>query len=345
MIKFEDIRDVHLEISSLCNASCPWCPRTFWGYPHNGGYPEVNFSLDNAHQVFAPEFLRQLISININGNFGDIVMNPEGPAIVDYFLNENPNLNITISTNGGARDSVFWTQLARPGVTVQFCIDGLEDTHHLYRQNTVWSTVIHNAESFITAGGRAEWKMIEFDHNRHQIDQCRDMSQQMGFAEFRLIDEGRNTAPVFDRDGNLTHVLGNYTGEREFKVLFHKKTTEEFLLENILLDNIRQGKKPAKSVNCKAKEKRSIYISATGDVSPCCWTGFYPKTYGAGQYHGAANSQLIPLIVTYGLAFNNALDMPLKDCLEWFNSIENSWKIDRYDQGRLVICDDTCGQN
>ena len=60
MIAFNDIQDVHLEISSLCNASCSWCPRTFWGYPYNDGYPEVNLSLKQAKQIFQPEFLIQL---------------------------------------------------------------------------------------------------------------------------------------------------------------------------------------------------------------------------------------------------------------------------------------------
>jgi len=334
MIPFQDIRDVHLEISSLCNASCPWCPRTFWGYPYNGGYPEVNLSLDNAKKIFQTDFLNQLTSIRINGNFGDMVMNPEGPDIVEYFFSVNPKLDIDISTNGGARDSKFWAQLAQTPVTVLFCLDGLEDTHHLYRQNTVWSTVIKNAQTFMAAGGRAVWKMIEFDHNRHQIAQCRSMSQDLGFVDFKLINDGRNTAPVFDRHGNLTHVLGNYTGERNFEVLFHKKKTNEILLEDIVVD-----RQPKKHIFCKTKTLKSIYISATGDVSPCCFTGFYPKTYGAGQYHQAANAQLIPL-----LSKNNALEHTLEECIEWFNSVEQSWSIDRYEQGRLVICDDVCGK-
>ena len=37
MIFFNDIRDGHLEISTICNAACPFCPRNFWGYPYNGG--------------------------------------------------------------------------------------------------------------------------------------------------------------------------------------------------------------------------------------------------------------------------------------------------------------------
>lgn len=334
MIDYKEIKDVHLEISSMCNASCPYCPRTFWGYPYNGGYPEVNLSLDQAKIIFQPEFLTQLTSIRINGNFGDIVMNPEGPDIVDYFFSVNPKLSITISTNGGARDSKFWTQLAQTSVTVMFCIDGLEDTHHLYRQNTVWSTVIRNAQTFIAAGGNAVWKMISFDHNQHQFKICRDLSKQLGFANFQIVDDGRNTAPVFNNRGELTHVLGNYTGEKDFKVLIHKKTTDQILLEDIL-----PSRTPAVGVGCQTKKLKSIYISATGDVSPCCWTGFYPKTYGAGQYHEAANAQLIPLIVK-----NNALEHALADCIEWFKSVENTWKIPNYEQGRLIICDDVCGQ-
>lgn len=335
MIDYKEIKDVHLEISSMCNASCPYCPRTFWGHPYNGGYPEVNLSLAQAKIIFQPEFLTQLASIRINGNFGDIVMNSEGPDIVDYFFSVNPKLSITISTNGGARDSKFWTQLAQTPATVLFCIDGLEDTHHLYRQNTVWATVIRNAETFIAAGGNAVWKMISFDHNQHQIEACRQLSQELDFANFELVvDNERNTAPVFNNRGELTHVLGNYVGEKNFKTLMHKKTTDQILLEDIV-----PGRTPATSIGCQTKQLKSIYISATGDVSPCCWTGFYPKTYGAGQYHEAANAQLVPLI-----ARNNALEYPLSVCIEWFKSVENAWKITNYQQGRLVICDDVCGQ-
>jgi MoaA/NifB/PqqE/SkfB family radical SAM enzyme len=335
VIDYQDIRDVHLEISSLCNASCAWCPRTFWGYPYNGGYPETNLSLAQAQHIFRPEFLQQLTSIRINGNFGDIVMNPDGPAIVEYFFSHNPELEVTISTNGGARNKDFWTRLARTPAKVLFCLDGLEDTHHLYRQNTKWSTVINNAKEFISTGGYAVWSMIPFDHNRHQIDACKKTSQDLGFKEFELKNDGRDTAPVFDQHGGLVYVMGNYTGERNFKVLLHKKKTDQILLEDIIADRTSLP-----TISCLTKNLKSIYISATGDVSPCCYTGFYPKTYGHGQYHQAANAQLIPLIVK-----NNALEYSLQECIEWFKSVEKAWKIQDYKQGRLVICDDNCGQN
>jgi MoaA/NifB/PqqE/SkfB family radical SAM enzyme len=332
MYTTNQIRHVHLEISTLCNASCPWCPRTFWGYPYNGGYPELNLTLSNAQHIFTPAFLSQLNVIMINGNYGDAVMNPETPAIVEYFRQHNNNLTIEISTNGSARNRDFWTRLAQADVHVQFALDGLDNTHHLYRQNTLWATVIKNAQIFIKAGGSATWKMIEFTHNQHQIEQCKQLSRDLGFKNFNLVDQGRNTAPVFDKHGKLTHVLGNYTGEREFSVLFHKKITDTVLLEDIV-----NNRTPAK-IDCAVKKQRSIYIAANGDVSPCCHTGFYPHTYGAGQYHQAANHQLKSLIKK-----NNALEYTLAECIEWFQEMEKTWSIPTFEQGRLVICNDVCG--
>jgi len=333
MISYEEIRDVHLEISTLCNASCAWCPRNFWGYPYNGGYPEVNLNLEQAKKIFEPEFLQQLTSLKINGNFGDIVMNSQGPDIVEWFRAHNPDLEITIHTNGGARDHKFWSRLAASNARVCFALDGLADTHSLYRQNTVWETVIKNAEIFIHAGGRATWKMIPFKHNRHQIDACRALSMEMGFDEFDLIDHGRDTAPVFDRQGNLSHILGDYQGETDFKILFYKKTHDTVLLEDITIDRKCKSK-----ITCETQQLKSIYIAANGDVSPCCYTGFYPHTYGHGQYHQAANAQLVPLINK-----NNALEHPLRECIKWFVGVEQSWGNTSYQNGRLVICDDNCG--
>ena len=333
MIAYENIRDVHLEISSLCNAACPWCPRTFWGYPHNGGYPEVNLSLDNVKHIFSPDFIKQLGTIRVNGNYGDLVMNSESPDIVEYFLWANPDLNISVSTNGSARSRQFWQRLGHQGIKIDFCIDGLEDTHHLYRQQTSWKQIIRNAGIFMEAGGRAVWKMLEFDHNRHQIDECQRLSKQLGFDDFNLVKTSRNSAPVFDRRGQLVHIMGDYRGETNFEILFHRKTTDTVLLEDITSNRV-----PKNGIACETKRLKSIYIAANGDVSPCCYTGFYPRTYGHGQYHQAANAQLTPLVTK-----NNALEFSLRETIEWFNEVEKSWSHRSYEQGRLIICDDNCG--
>ncbi len=332
MYNISQIKHVHLEISSRCNAACPLCPRNFYGYPYNDGYVEHDMTLSEAKTIFYPEFLFQLNEIYINGNFGDAVMNPDTVPIVEYFQNSNPKLNITISTNGGARDKTFWKSLARANATIIFCIDGLEDTHALYRQNTLYSTVIKNAQTFIQAGGHAIWKMIKFDHNHHQFTQAQEISNSLGFKEFRPTDHGRNQGPVYDQHGNLLHTLG-HPPTTEFKMLFNSRKTEDVLLEDIV------GTRKPSAITCDVQKRKSIYISSTGDVYPCCFLGFSPKTYGNGNYHQAANAQF-----QQSISYNNALENNLETCLKWFSKIENSWKIPTFEQGRLVICNDVCGQ-
>jgi MoaA/NifB/PqqE/SkfB family radical SAM enzyme len=333
MIAYDQIKHVHLEISSLCNARCPLCPRNFRGYPHNDGYVETNLTLYNARRIFTSDFLQQIQSILINGNFGDVVMNPESPDIIEYFRSQNENLEILISTNGSARSKSFWQSLAKAGATVQFCLDGLENTHHLYRQNTNWNTILKNAKTFMEAGGVAVWKMIRFDHNQHEIPECQELSKKLGFTSFELLDQGRDTGPVYDKQGKLVHVLGKYTGQTDFQVLFHKKKTDMVLLEDILPDV-----KTHNNISCFTKNAGSIYISSTGEVYPCCFTGFSPKTYGKGEYHQAVNAQLAPLMHN-----NNALQHSLKECIAWFTRVEESWNKDSFENGRLVVCNDNCG--
>ena len=71
---------------------------------------------------------------------------------------------------------------------------------------------------------------------------------------------------------------------------------------------------------------------------PCCYTGFYPRTYGHGQYYQVVNQQLKNIIEP-----NNAIETSLEESIGWFNTIEQSWNNPDFKQGRLVICNDVCG--
>jgi len=331
MYSIEEITHVHLEISSRCNAACPLCPRNFYGYPHNDGYIEHDMTLAQAQKIFQPEFLKQITEVFINGNFGDAVMNQDTIAIVKYFKLHNPQLQISISTNGGARDRNFWQALAHNKVELLFCIDGIDEVHSLYRQNTIYSTVIKNAKIFLEAGGTATWKMIDFEHNRHQQDQARQLSKKIGFQNFILTDHGRNRGPIFDKNKNLVHVMGNPT-ETNFEILWKTRTRD-----TVILEDVTPGRSPT-TISCKVKKQKSLYITSVGEVYPCCFLGFSPRTYGHGNYHGAVNSQLTPLI-----GDNNALENSLEDCISWFNQVVDTWEIPTFEQGRLIICNDVCG--
>lgn len=70
-----EIKHLHLELSSLCNARCPFCPRNFQGYPANMGYTETNLDLETVQKILPREILSKVTFILVNGNFGDFVEN------------------------------------------------------------------------------------------------------------------------------------------------------------------------------------------------------------------------------------------------------------------------------
>ena len=322
MYSLGHITRVHLEISSVCNAACPLCPRNYHGYPYNAGYVERNLTLDEVKHIFSEEFVGQLHTVLINGNYGDMVMNPQAVEIMEYFRLANPALHIAVSTNGAARSAEFWRSLAELGTRVFFCLDGLEDTHSLYRLNTVYSTVIRNAETFIAAGGDAVWKFIPFDHNRHQIETARKLSQDLKFNDFVVTDYGRNNTPVFDKNQQLSHVIGT-PGWRQFVEPGHYH-----------VDRHWQQKEQVKTpITCQALQDQELYVSSEGRVYPCCHIGASVMSNPAPRHQQIRSIQ----------HRNSALESKLEDCIQWFNAIEATWAIESFEKGRLITCNKVCG--
>jgi len=329
MIVYDKIRSVHFEISTRCNSTCPDCLRNFRGVNDVlATYPVTDMSLSQVKQIFTESFLQQLTYMTINGNYGDFVTARDGLEIVKYFKQINHSLQIEISTNGSARPDI-WEALGQLGIKVTFRLDGLEDTHHLYRQGTDFNYILKNAKKFINAGGVAVWAMIIFDHNRHQIEDARKMSRQLGFKYFDIVDAGRNVMPVFTSDRRLSHVIGEYHGSTDFDELFNS-------FNNYKIDPAAgvMSEKNSYPVKCKVKEIQEIYVCANGEVYPCCWLGYYPLHSNARP----SNVQLTPLIKN-----NNALEQGIEESIKWFNEIEKTWDIDTVQNGKIYECNQTCG--
>jgi MoaA/NifB/PqqE/SkfB family radical SAM enzyme len=266
-------------------------------------------------------FISQLDEILINGNFGDFIMNTESEDIISYFLEHNPKVKIMGNTNGSARNADFWRNLGSMGISMFFCLDGLEDVHHLHRQDTVWQRVIDNALIFKAAGGYAIWKMIIFDHNKHQIEACKQMSKDLGFDEFCLVDDGRDTGPVFDRSGNLSHNIGKNNGPKNVDVVINFKNYHKITLPQ-----------PANKLRCATKESKSIFISADGKVYPCCYLAQHVLNWGEGQLN-TVTRQIV--------ADNDLRNNDLETCIRWFGGVESRWS-ESDPAARVSQCDSSC---
>jgi len=334
MFSYSDIRVVHLEISSRCNAACPDCPRNLRGVDieHHGDFVVHDMTLAEVQTIFPVKFVKQLDRLLINGNHGDFITCRDGLKIVRYFSESNPDLIIEISTNASGQPAIWESLACIPNVRVMFRIDGLEDTHHLYRQYTDFNLIMRNAAKFIAAGGQAVWYMIKFDFNLHQLELAEQRAKDMGFVEFKIIDVGRNNTHVYDRDGNYTHTIGNPAQHKDFKQLLDarlsmKKTAKEIMVEVYKKTSIKQ-------ISCRVQKPAEIYVQSNGQVYPCCWIGRAPDTNilppGNDQTRSIAQN-------------NNALEQGIEKSIEWFTDLERSWSIDTVSNGRNYVCNQTCG--
>ena len=326
MLKLLDIRRVHVELTTKCNARCPMCMRNYRGSDYNSGYPDAELSLSDIQHILTP-VLPQLELINFNGNLGDFALARQGAEIVKWLVSQG--IAVHINTNGSLRTSDWWRELAHPLVRIGFALDGLADTHALYRQDTDWHRVIDNAQAFIRAGGYAIWRFVPFAHNQHQQQQCRDLSRQLGFREFENIYDGRDRGPVFDRNGKFSHWIGPADESvPDIQPLIQGHIT--WYNKNSKFEKDQ----PNIQYNCIHKRNREIYLAADGSVYPCCYLGFYPKTM---QHPG--NQELRELVHE-----NNALEYSLEHCIEWFERVEQSWQQPSIAQGRTYQCVSTCAK-
>ena len=255
---------IHVEASTFCNARCPLCPRNLYGYKVEGVYPEIHLEVDQLRDCL--EKFPEREYVYFNGNLGDPMMNPDIVA-----LTELAQCRTAITTNGSIGSKKTWEALAGNAVEVQFSIDGLEDTNHLYRQDVQWSKIMERVKWFINAGGTAIWKWIPFKHNIHQREDTEKLSKTLGFKSFNVEDHGRSFGPVINKEGTeITHWIlpaddsaKPHPYDIPAGISRYKETHQNFHVENKVYD-----------VKCEHLINEEIYISAKGSISPCCYQGY-----------------------------------------------------------------------
>ena len=277
---------LQIDITSKCNSRCPQCPRTFESTmmesPH---ISQEDFSINLLNKVLLDPYMKDIQKIFLNGNYGDFVMYDNPKKLIETFLSYENISNIKINTNGGAQSKSFWQWLGTHlKVFVEFSIDGLADTHSLYRRNTRYDVVLKNARTFIDAGGTAIWSMVVFEHNEHQIDECRSLAKKYGFKMFNMRPSPRwgksdgqwvydnNYNPLYkikpasfiDR-GNKKLLISEPTDPELFERAKEQLTNLQAPLDKVILEDTED------IVDCHAQKESTIYLGADGRIWPCCW--------------------------------------------------------------------------
>jgi len=254
MLKF----DFHIEPTSKCTLECPLCDRT-WFYE--------TFKKRNLHEINVDHlvaFVGANATIDMNGNNGDPIYHSRFLDLCQR-LKDN-NCKIMITTNGSAKTKKWWEKLKNildHNDIVQFSIDGLEDTNHLYRKNAKWDSIMKGIEIMARPSERRctlRWKYIVFKHNQHQIKDAKELSSKLGIDYFRLEHSDRWLGKK------------DLMPDREF-VDTHYQSQQKVLID----PNFKTSMSPVCLIN--DKPINLLYIDAEGDFYPCCWMSTYRYKY------------------------------------------------------------------
>ena len=340
MYRYEDIREVHLEITTRCNASCPQCPRNLSGGAVNPALPMAELTLSDVRRIFPRELVTRLRKLYACGNYGDPMVAKDTLEIFRYFRAANPTMELGMFTNGSGRTATFWEDLAKTVSYVRFSIDGLEDTNHVYRRGTQWTRIMESVTAFIAAGGRAEWDFIVFRHNEHQIEEARALAEKIGFRRFfvkktsRFFSAGTvSDKRVLERDGSDAYVIE----EPENPILRNPA-----VVRLAQIDRFSSYQAEA-DITCKATAHGRVYVSAEGLVFPCCWTG---ALYPPGRAAGTAQMWDLVRRLPREKASLDARESSIRETVEgpFFQElVPAGWPKRSVKDGRLEPCVRACG--
>lgn len=333
MYDFEKIEMVHLEITGKCNAQCPMCSRYDLSGELQKDLVETHLPKDLFYKFFNEKFTEQLNHVYISGVYGDPCMHPDLLEFCQHLISKN--IEVRIDTNAGYRKPQFWADLAKAGVKVNFAVDGLADTNHLYRRNVRWETVEANMKAFSLAGGDGQWNFIVFEHNEKDVDAAEQFAKRLNFdfrvkitQKFRrfstwhvLKDDQKvfeikpSTIPLYRHDNISTTTYDKFTPKNsDFK---DARFTE--------YDNVE--------ILCKSLERKEIFLNFEGYVLPCCYIG---TLYGTGpnqqqfkDNHDWNNFSLV----------HHSLEEVVKN----LSVIEDSWSKTTA-EGKLITCSQTCSK-
>ncbi len=339
MLFYNTVKELDIEHSAVCNASCPQCTREL----RPGDYSWFNQTwLDNDfYENHIPqEVYDNLESIFFSGMVGDPCAAPNFLEVCKIIKQKAPNVNIKVSTNGGMRNADWWKELASvlgKGSWVRFAIDGLDDTNEIYRVGVKWNKVLENVKAFINAGGEAEWQWIAFRHNEHQIDQAREFSKSIGFDRFIVRRSHKFLLDaLFEMNYTIKGIPIQQPSQHQY--------VHPLILQKEKNYNLQEALKISSSseVTCDAKKRKAAYISAEGFLLPCVYTAtcihlYKHKDLGDGwkvlwEHHGKDKINL------YKNNWNEIING------EFFMNVANGWLND-YSTGRLAACGLVCSKS
>ena len=339
------VHKLQIDISSHCNARCGACARN-----KDGGETEPDLVLKHFDMNLWERLCKEdtkgwyINQLTLNGNWGDPMMHPDLVDMVKMWSANHPETFVTIHTNGSMRSAEFWADLAKAlrqhhSHLVNFSVDGLKDTHHMYRRKTDFDKIIENIKVFNGAGGTSRIITTAFEHNRHQLTELKNLAETLKCRAYVVRHSHIDEMAIKDKDESYTLKASNDIEENEYQ-FDHDDWTMSDLKDGKQWRQISHLVNDSANLNetkCPWYNEGEVQIDPFGTVWPCCHVSLYGTSLSKYEklLHEADDS------IIERRTENNLFKRNLYEILSdgWWNGHMN--KVVK--NAKWEVCKSTCG--
>jgi len=187
LIILKTIKELHIELTSRCTLACPRCARTL----HQGEYPVEDLSLSVLESILDSDACKDLEMVYLCGNHGDPIYHPKFHKALEIF--KERGIRLEIDTNGSHRKAPWWLKVADildENDVVNFSVDGMRQTNHIYRVNSDWDSLEKAMEIMAASKATINWKWIIFKYNENEMDEGIELATELGLDTNTFVKAG-----------------------------------------------------------------------------------------------------------------------------------------------------------
>ena len=249
------VKDIELELSTICQAECPLCYRNYKSF--NSHYPNtiIRPLSDIKKQILS---YTNLEWVRLVGSISEPTLYPDFLELVQFI--KSNNIKIEICTNGDTKDSEFWKNLAlslSSDDKVYFTICGsTQELHEKYRKNTNLKRILENARIFRKYNAIDYAQCIRFEYNDDDFNSKRFLNMISEFTNIYWTE----TFLLKDKS------FYKKTDKLDDLVPFSKKRSQYKMIEKIASKKYKEGNN---KTWCKAYHENRLQIDVYGNEYPC----------------------------------------------------------------------------
>jgi MoaA/NifB/PqqE/SkfB family radical SAM enzyme len=270
---------IQVEVSSVCNASCPYCVQACYKEQWKGGLMEMP-----TFERLKPGFsMANLIFLQ---GWGEPLLHPRFWQMVQMAKSSGAKVGFT--TNGTRLDAEELSKLLNSAVDIMgVSLAGLaSDTHELFRKgidlahlDAMLKKLKEMKQGRPDKGPRVHIAFMLLRSNRHELAKLPRLAAEWGVSQIVVSHLNLIGSEVMQEESLLAHpeLLPEVAATLE-------RTKEQAAAEGIeLYYHTPELENPCPL--CTENVLRTCFVSYRGDVSPCVMTNFSVKDGAAINYY------------------------------------------------------------